>query len=89
MTTKLLIWMKISILLRSMHVEVDHIIELQDGGQDIASNLQALCPQCHKEKTRLNRLHKSSIFRDSVMADYERYILFYIWIKQIIFIIKS
>lgn len=54
--------------------EVDHIIELQDGGQDVAENLQALCPQCHKEKTRLNRLRKSSIFRDSVMADYERFI---------------
>jgi len=54
--------------------EVDHIIELQDGGQDIASNLQALCPQCHREKTRLNRLRKSSIFRDEVTADYEKYI---------------
>jgi 5-methylcytosine-specific restriction endonuclease McrA len=54
--------------------EVDHIIELQDGGQDVAENLQALCPQCHKEKTRLNRLRKSSIFRDSVMAEYERFI---------------
>ena len=54
--------------------EVDHIIELQDGGKDVADNLQALCPQCHKEKTRLNRLRKNSIFRDSVMADYQKFI---------------
>lgn len=54
--------------------EVDHIIELQDGGQDVADNLQALCPRCHKEKTRLNRLRKNSIFRDSVLAEYEKFI---------------
>lgn len=44
--------------------EVDHIVELQDGGQDIASNLQALCSQCHRDKTRLNRLRKHDIFKD-------------------------
>ena len=54
--------------------EVDHIVELQDGGRDVASNLQALCSQCRREKTRLNRLRKSSIFRDEVTADYEKYI---------------
>jgi len=54
--------------------EIDHIIELQDGGQDIVSNLQALCPGCHKEKTRLNRLRKNKIFRADVLEEYEKYI---------------
>ena len=43
--------------------EVDHIVELQDGGRDIASNLQALCSQCHRNKTRLNRLRKHKLFK--------------------------
>jgi len=54
--------------------EIDHIIELQDGGQDVVANLQALCPGCHKEKTRLNRLRKNKIFRADVLEDYEKYI---------------
>ena len=41
---------------------VDHIIALEDGGQDIAENLQALCVACHSEKTRLNRLRKTQHF---------------------------
>jgi len=53
---------------------VDHIIELQDGGQDIAENLQALCPQCHSEKTRLNRLRKTSIFKTQAMPKYEEFV---------------
>ena len=54
--------------------EIDHIIELQDGGEDVVSNLQALCPGCHKEKTRLNRLRKNKIFRADVLEEYEKYI---------------
>lgn len=54
--------------------EIDHIIELQDGGKDVVSNLQALCPACHKEKTRLNRLRKNKIFREDVLEEYEKYI---------------
>lgn len=42
--------------------EVDHIVELQHGGQDIAENLQALCVTCHRNKTRLIRLQKNPIF---------------------------
>jgi Zn finger protein HypA/HybF involved in hydrogenase expression len=53
---------------------VDHIIELQDGGQDIAENLQALCPQCHSKKTRLNRLRKTSIFQSQVTPKYEEFV---------------
>jgi hypothetical protein len=54
--------------------EVDHIIELHDGGEDIAENLQALCPACHKLKTRLNRLRKNKIFQAVVQNDYESFI---------------
>ena len=50
--------------------EVDHIIELQDGGQDVAENLQCLCVPCHSEKTRLNRLRKSKLFKASTEHKY-------------------
>jgi 5-methylcytosine-specific restriction endonuclease McrA len=32
--------------------EIDHIIELNDGGSDDNSNLQALCKNCHTVKTK-------------------------------------
>jgi 5-methylcytosine-specific restriction protein A len=32
--------------------EVDHIEPLCEGGADDASNYQALCLECHREKTR-------------------------------------
>jgi Zn finger protein HypA/HybF involved in hydrogenase expression len=31
--------------------EVDHIKRLQYGGSNEIDNLQALCPNCHREKT--------------------------------------
>lgn len=31
--------------------EVDHIKPLEDGGNNHQSNLQALCRECHREKT--------------------------------------
>ena len=34
-----------------MAVEVDHIVPLHQGGTDDASNLQALCHDCHATKT--------------------------------------
>ena len=37
------------------NTEIDHIIELQYGGADLYINLQALCPDCHKKKTKGNR----------------------------------
>jgi len=54
--------------------EVDHIIELQDGGQDISSNLQALCPGCHADKTRLNRLRKNRMFREAAQPKYDAFV---------------
>jgi 5-methylcytosine-specific restriction protein A len=37
---------------RSASVEVDHIIPLHQGGADDQSNMQALCLDCHKAKTK-------------------------------------
>ena len=54
--------------------EVDHIVELQDGGEDVAANLQALCPACHAEKTRLNRLRKHKLFRQEAQAAYAAFV---------------
>jgi hypothetical protein len=34
--------------------EVDHVIELQDGGSNDISNLVALCRNCHGKKTMMN-----------------------------------
>jgi len=51
--------------------EVDHINAIEDGGQDIATNLQALCTQCHKKKTRLNRLRKHKLFKEEASAQYD------------------
>lgn len=31
--------------------DVDHVIPLLKGGQDDESNLQAICPACHRRKT--------------------------------------
>lgn len=43
--------------------EIDHIVELWEGGVDEYDNLQALCPNCHAEKTRANILKKDERFR--------------------------
>lgn len=32
-------------------VELDHIVPLHKGGQDVAQNRQGLCVDCHREKT--------------------------------------
>ena len=43
--------------------EVDHIVELCDGGKDEYINLQALCPNCHALKTRANILRRDKAFK--------------------------
>lgn len=35
----------------SQHLEVDHIINVAQGGTDDPNNLQCLCPACHRSKT--------------------------------------
>ena len=35
--------------------QVDHIIELADGGTNDDSNLQLLCNECHESKTKRSR----------------------------------
>ncbi|MBN2893295.1 MAG: HNH endonuclease [Bacteroidales bacterium] len=35
---------------KSPYLEVHHIIQLSDGGDDTVQNAQALCPNCHREK---------------------------------------
>lgn len=41
--------------------EIDHIIELRDGGLDEYTNLQALCPNCHSLKTRANTMKHDKV----------------------------
>lgn len=38
--------------------EVDHVVELQDGGTNDVSNLMALCRNCHGRKTLDRRLSR-------------------------------
>ena len=35
----------------TMELELDHILNIAQGGNDDESNLQSLCVPCHKEKT--------------------------------------
>lgn len=44
--------------------QIDHINELQDGGRDVASNLQALCVPCHNRKTREHQLRRLAQFSE-------------------------
>ena len=39
-------------LLHPDSLDIDHVEELQDGGEDVMKNLQALCTNCHAKKTR-------------------------------------
>ena len=41
--------------------DLDHIIPLWKGGEDIDDNLQALCPACHRRKTDLERLEYQTL----------------------------
>jgi len=61
-------------VLLSPTFEVDHIVALEDGGHDIAKNLQCLCVPCHKDKTRLNRLRKHPLFAREAEAQHQTYV---------------
>ena len=41
-----------NMLLHPKAFDIDHIVELRDGGKDELDNLQALCATCHAKKTR-------------------------------------
>jgi 5-methylcytosine-specific restriction protein A len=41
--------------LNSATSEIDHVLALYLGGTDTFDNLQALCPNCHRQKTRDER----------------------------------
>ena len=43
--------------IRRAATDVDHIKALEFGGGDEIENLQALCRECHKEKTAKERGH--------------------------------
>ena len=49
-------------------VEVDHIVEVADGGTNLPSNLQILCASCHDEKTRESRKRRSAGVRTRTSA---------------------
>lgn len=53
--------------------QVDHIEALEDGGADVASNLQCLCVPCHTTKTRLNRLRKTQQFAEEATVQHEAF----------------
>lgn len=38
--------------------EVDHIIEVQDGGMSVPENLRCLCHRCHVAKTKAEQLRR-------------------------------
>lgn len=39
---------------KNLSMDVDHIIPISRGGTDSYSNLQYLCPNCHRQKTELD-----------------------------------
>jgi HNH endonuclease len=42
----------------ALHLEVHHIVEVCNGGQDNSENLQVLCNECHLEVHRRRELHQ-------------------------------
>ena len=43
---------KCGLMVLASATDVDHVIPLARGGQDVDENIQALCRPCHKLKTR-------------------------------------
>ena len=53
--------------------QIDHIKALEDGGLDVAENLQALCAQCHAEKSYLRQTMKHPSFVHRASDEHARY----------------
>lgn len=47
---------------RTMVLEIDHIVPLYQGGDNSKENLQGLCPTCHRKKT----MYEFTQFRDNI-----------------------
>ncbi|MBC9714494.1 HNH endonuclease [Streptomyces sp. TRM66268-LWL] len=43
-------------------IDVDHIVALSCGGEDVDGNVQLLCHPCHRAKTRVDMGHTSPPF---------------------------
>ena len=45
--------------------QLDHIVPLEDGGEDKVENLQALCVSCHSAKTYDHRIQQHPMFKNA------------------------
>ena len=52
--------------------EIDHIICIKDGGSNEETNLQALCPNCHRKKTNNDMAKKKEKINTNKEKDKER-----------------
>ncbi len=48
--------------------DIDHVLPLADGGSNDVSNLQALCPSCHRVKTARENRDRDRILRALMAA---------------------
>ena len=46
--------------------DIDHIVEVADGGTDAIDNLQALCPSCHRVKSTASMAARAKRKREGV-----------------------
>jgi hypothetical protein len=52
-------------------LEVDHIVELTDGGLTVLSNTRTMCRRCHLQKTAEMRRKRAAARRDLVLVTKE------------------
>lgn len=56
----------------TMELELDHIINVAQGGTDDESNLQSLCPECHKVKSQKEsrgaKIHNFGFLADTALS---------------------
>ena len=57
--------------------QVDHIVELAEGGKDEMQNLQAICVECHQEKTRLFMLKRGKMFSSYYADKYDAFMSYH------------